>query len=51
MLRQYFASAQNLSSCYSPSAYRSIQFISAFRPSTEYFIRNAGTGRDGRSCR
>jgi len=28
----------------------SVQFIYASRPSTEYFIRNTGTGSDGRSC-
>jgi len=28
----------------------SVQFISASRPSTEYFIRNTGTGSDDRSC-
>jgi len=28
----------------------SVQFISASRPSTEYFIKNTGTGSDGRSC-
>jgi len=28
----------------------SVQFIYAFRPSTEYLIRNTGTGSDGRSC-
>jgi len=27
-----------------------VQFISASRPITEYFIRNTGTGSDGRSC-
>jgi len=28
----------------------SVQFIYASRPSTGYFIRNTGTGSDGRSC-
>ena len=28
----------------------SVQFIFVCRPSTEYFIRNTGTGSDGRSC-
>ena len=28
----------------------SVQFIYASRPSTKYFIRNTGTGSDGRSC-
>jgi len=28
----------------------SVQLISASRPSTEHFIRNTGTGSDGRSC-
>jgi len=28
----------------------SVQFVSASRPSTEYFIRNTGTGSDSRSC-
>jgi len=28
----------------------SVQFVSASRPSTEYLIRNAGTGSEGRSC-
>jgi len=28
----------------------SVQFIYASRPSAEYFIRNTGTGSDGRSC-
>jgi len=30
--------------------FSSVQFISASRPSTKYFIRNTGTGKDGRSC-
>ena len=30
--------------------FSSVQFIYASRPSTEYFIRNTGTGSDGRSC-
>jgi len=28
----------------------SVQFISASRPSTEYFFRNTGTGSNGHSC-
>jgi len=27
-----------------------VQFISASRLSTKYFVRNTGTGSDGRSC-
>jgi len=30
--------------------FSSVAFISASRLSTEHFIRNAGTGSDGRSC-
>ena len=32
------------------TAQTSVQFIYASRPSTKYFIRNTGTGSDGRSC-
>jgi len=32
------------------SDFSSVQFISESRQSTEYFIKNTGTGSDGRSC-
>ena len=36
--------------CFGQKMWYSVQFISASRPSTKYFIGNTGPGSDGRSC-